>query len=256
MEKTEIEDFIRNTHFTGYQKITLPSGDVIPGDDREPLADKIFPEDFEDKTYLDVGCYYGFFLHDAIRRGANRVVGIEADPERFRIAKKLASLWGGKIKILEGLVEEIDCTEQFDIVTFLNVLHHVTDPMKVMKKLAGLCKGTLIVEFRQPVDNEFLIDCFITPGRTDFRPRSVIGKVINRSRLELERFFMARAMKRIPMIGVASVEYHRSYFYSPKAFINAFQVHGKLFRSVEFRRSLNSGQILAFCDCRRDVQDP
>ena len=56
---------------------------------------------------------------------------------------------------------------------------------------------------------------------------------------------MARVMKRIPMIGVASDEYHRSYFYSPKAFANAFQVHGKLFRSVEFRPSLEIGQILA-----------
>lgn len=253
MENTEVENFIRNTRFTGYQKITLPSGYVIPGNDRKPLADKIFPEDFEGKTYLDVGCYYGFFLHDVIRRGASRAVGIEADSERFRIAKKLASLWGGKIEILEGLVEEIDCIEQFDVVTFLNVLHHVTDPMQVMIKLAGLCKGTLIVEFRQPVDNEFLLERFHSPGKTDFRQRSLIGKVINRSRLELERFFMARAMKRFPMIGVASVEYHRSYFYSPKAFVNAFQVHGKLFRSVEFRRSLTSGQILAFCDCRRDV---
>ena len=50
---------------------------------------------------------------------------------------------------------------------------------------------------------------------------------------------------------VASVEYDRSYFYSPKAFVNAFQVHGKLFRGIEFRKSVKSGQILAFCDCQR-----
>ena len=61
---------------------------------------------------------------------------------------------GDKIAVLEGRLEGIDCTEQFDVVTFLNVLHHVTASMQVMKKLAGLCKGTLIVAFRQPVDNE------------------------------------------------------------------------------------------------------
>ena len=254
MDKTEIEEFVRNTDFAGYQKITLPSGDVIPGRDRTPLADKIFPEDFEGKTYLDVGCYYGFFLHDAIRRGASRVVGIEADSERFGIAEKLASLWGGKIEVLEGLVEEIDSPEQYDVVTFLNVLHHVTDPMQVMKKVAGLCKGTLIVEFRQPIDNQFLIECFHSPGKTSAKPRSLIRQVIKGSRLAVERFFMARIMKRIPMIGVASVEYHRSYFYSPKAFANEFHVHGKLFRNVEFRRSLTTGQMLAFCDCRPDVE--
>lgn len=250
MEQSDINEFIRNTEFTGYQKITLPSGEVIPGHDRKPLADKIFLADLEGKTYLDVGCYYGFFLHEGIRRGASRAVGIEADSERFRIASKLANLWGDKIEVLEGLLEEVDCTEQFDVVTFLNVLHHVSDPMQVMKKLASLCKGTLIVEFRQPLDNQFLFESFHSPGQTDSKQRSLIGKVFNRARLGVERFFMARLQNRIPMIGVASVEYHRSYFYSPKAFANAFQVHGNLFRSVEFRKSLSSGQILAFCDCR------
>lgn len=52
-----MRDFVRDAHFTGYQKITLPLGDVIPGEDRGPLADKIFPADFAEKTFLDVGCY-------------------------------------------------------------------------------------------------------------------------------------------------------------------------------------------------------
>ena len=65
MENTEVEDFIRNTRFTGYQKITLPSGDVIPGDDRQPLADRIFPEDFEGKTYLDVGAVCLFSIRSS-----------------------------------------------------------------------------------------------------------------------------------------------------------------------------------------------
>jgi SAM-dependent methyltransferase len=251
LDQTELDAFIENTHFTGYQKITLPSGRVIPGRDRKPLADKIFPDDFEGKTYLDVGCYYGFFLHEAIRRGASRAVGIEADPERFRILEKLAGLWNGKIEVIEGLVEEVDCTEQFDFVSFNNVLHHVTDPMLVMKRLVQLCKGTLIVEFRQPIDNQFLFESFHSPGETDSKQRSLVGKVLNKARLATERFFMARLMARIPMIGVASVEYDRSYFYSPKAFVNAFQVHGKLFRGIEFRKSVKSGQILAFCDCQR-----
>jgi SAM-dependent methyltransferase len=254
MEQTELDDFIRNTHFTDYQKITLLSGEVIPGNDRKPLAEKIFPADFQGKTLLDVGCYYGFFLHEAIRRGASRAVGIEADPERFQIAEKLAGLWDNKVEVMEGLLEEVDCAEQFDFVTFLNVLHHVTDPILVMKKLTRLCKGTLIVEFRQPIDYQFLFECFHSPGKTNSKQRSRIGKVFNRVQLETERFFMASLIKRVPLIGIASVEYHRSYYFSPKAFVNTFQVHQKLFRSIEFRQSLERGQILAFCDCRAEAQ--
>lgn len=77
---------------------------------------------------------------------------------------------------MEGCVEEVECSEQFDVVTFLNVLHHVTYPMLVMKKLAILCKGTLIVEFRQPVDNQFLVECFHTYDETKAEQQSAVGK--------------------------------------------------------------------------------
>jgi 2-polyprenyl-3-methyl-5-hydroxy-6-metoxy-1,4-benzoquinol methylase len=230
LEQTELDDFIRNTPFSGYQKITLPSGEVIPGKDRKPMADQIFTENLDGKTYLDVGPYYGFFLHEAIRRGASRAVGIEADPERFRIAEKLAGLWNGKIELIEGLVEEVECSEQFDVVSFLRVLHHVTDPVLAMKTLAKLCRGTLIVEFRQPTDKQFMIECFHSPGKT---APSRIGAIFQKAQRKVDRFLMNQAMKRIPMIGVASVQYHRTYYFTSKAFYNAFVVHDQPLRQHE-----------------------
>ena len=214
-----------------------------------PLADLIFPSDFAGKTVLDVGCYYGYFLHEAIRRGAERAVGIEANPERFQISSKLSQLWNGKIDICQGLVEDVKIEERFDYVIFLNILHHVIDPVAVMRRLVSLCRGTLIVEFRQPVDREFLFECFHKPGQVE-RGGSLVGRTIRRARMGIEGVMMRAIMGTIPMIGVASVEYHRSYFFSPRAFSNTFQIHNKLFREVEFRPSLAKGQILAFCDCR------
>ena len=139
-------------------------------------------------------------------------MGIEADPGRFKISEKCAGLWDGKIGIREGLVEEVDLDDQFDFVTFLNVLHHVTDPMLVMKKLASLCKGTLIVELRQPTDKQFLFESFHSPRETDSQERSIVGRAWGKGRLAAEQFFMARLMNRVPLLGIASVEYHRSYF--------------------------------------------
>jgi hypothetical protein len=57
--------------------------------------------------------------------------------------------------------------------------------------------------------------------------------------------------KRLPIIGVGSVEYHRSYFFSQLGFKNMFQVHNRLFKAVEFRPSLTRGQALAVCDCKQ-----
>ena len=61
---------------------------------------------------------------------------------------------------------------------------------------------------------------------------------------------MEQVTKRLPIIGVGSVEYHRSYFFSQLGFKNMFQVHNGLFKGVEFRPSLTRGQALAICDCR------
>ncbi|HEX2609897.1 MAG TPA: methyltransferase domain-containing protein [Gemmatimonadales bacterium] len=246
----DIERFIAETKFSGYQQITLPSGRIIPGTDRSPVADLIYPSDLTGKSVLDVGCYYGFFLHEAIRRGAQRAVGIEADAERFHIASTLAPLWEGKVRIHEGLLENVELDQKFDVVLFLNVLHHVKDPLEVIRKLADLCRGTLVVEFRQPHDSQFVMECF---HRNRSRKASSGGSLVRRGahrlRMAVETRLVERVARELPIVGVGSVEYHRSYFFSKQGFKNMFQVHNRLFRDIEFRPSKSRGQILAFCQC-------
>ena len=60
---------------------------------------------------------------------------------------------------------------------------------------------------------------------------------------------MEQATRRLPIIGVGSVEYHRACYFSQTGFTNLFQVHNGMFRRVEFRPSLTRGQALALCDC-------
>src|SRR4051812_5301551 len=64
---------------SGYQRLVLPGGQVVPGVDRSDVADRVFPADLTGRSVLDVGCYYGYFLHEAARRGARRAVGVEPD---------------------------------------------------------------------------------------------------------------------------------------------------------------------------------
>jgi SAM-dependent methyltransferase len=245
----DIDRFIAETKFSGYQRVVLPNGRIIPGADRSPAADLIFPAELRGKSVLDVGCYYGFFLHEAIRRGASKAVGIEADPERFRIASTLARLWEGKIDVHEGLLEDVELEEKFDVVMFLNVLHHVKDPVPVIRKLASFCRGTMIVEFRQPHDPQFIAECFHGGRETGTGQRSLIGRGSRRIRMAIETRLVERVTRHLPIVGVGSVEYHRSYFFSQRGFRNMFQIHNQLFKSVEFRPSTSKGQTLAFCDC-------
>jgi SAM-dependent methyltransferase len=248
-ESLDLDRFIRETEFAGYQQITLPTGRVIPGTDRSPAAELVYPADLTGKSVLDVGCNYGFFLHEAIRRGARRAVGIEANPESFRIASTLATLWNGKIDVYQGLLEDVELNEKFDLVIFLNVIHHVKDPLPVIRKLASLCRGTLIIEFRQPHDPQFVQECFHKQKLPAAGRRSLVQRIVQRSRLAVETRLMELATKRLPIIGVGSVQYHRSYFFSKAGFRNMFQVHNGMFKRVEFRPSLTRGQALAICDC-------
>lgn len=247
-EACDIDRFIRETNFSGYQQIILPSGQVIPGIDRSPAADLVYGPDLTGKSVLDVGCYYGFFLHEAIRRGAKRAVGIESDPERFRIASTLAMLWGGKIDVREGLLEDVELNEQFDVVLLLNVLHHVNEPVRIIRQLASLCRGTLIVEFRQLHDRQF-VECLHSQSLAKAGRRSFLPRLSHRLRTAVETRLMELLTKRLPVVGVGCVEYHRSYFFSQGGFKNMFQVHNRLFKHVEFRSSLTRGQALAICDC-------
>jgi SAM-dependent methyltransferase len=249
-ETLDIDRFIRETEFAGYQQITLPTGQVIPGTDRSPAADLVYPSDLTGKSVLDVGCNYGFFLHEAIRRGATRAVGVEANAASFGIASTLATLWSGKVEIREGLLEDLELNEKFDLVIFLNVIHHVKDPIPVVRKLASLCRGTLIIEFRQPHDEQFVQECFHKHKLPPAGRRSLLQRIGRRLRMGLETRLMELATRRLPIIGVGSVEYHRSYFFSPRGFENTFQVHNRMFRRVEFRPSLTRGQVIAICDCR------
>lgn len=248
-ESLDIDRFISETEFSGYQQIVLPTGRVIPGADRSPVADLVYPADLTGKSVLDVGCFYGFFLHDAIRRGAKRAVGIESDPERFRIASTLARLWDGKIDVHEGLLEEVTLNEKFDLVLLLNVIHHVKDPVAVIRQLAGLCRGTLIVEFRQLHDPQFVRECFHKRHGRKGGKGSLVRRMSHRVRVAIETRLVEQMTKRLPLIGVGSVEYHRSYFFSQLGFKNMFQVHNGFFKSVEFRPSLSRGQALAICHC-------
>lgn len=247
----DVDRLLQQTDISGYQRITLPDGRVIPGADRSPTANLVFPSDLTGKTVLDVGCYHGFFLHEAVNRGARRAVGIEADPGRYRVASTLAPLWGGKVEVQQGLLEEMTLNERFDIVLFLNVMHHVEDPVAVMRKLASLCRGTLVVEFRQPHDPQFVQESLHRPS-APVQGRLPLGRrLAHRARMAIEAPLMELITRRLPIIGVGSVEYHRSYFFSQSAFRNAFLVHNRLFRRVEFRPSHTRGRALAFCDCTR-----
>lgn len=143
--KDEVEQMLAREEFL-YQRVELPYGLATPGRDRMPTARQIFPDALRDKSVLDIGSYLGFFCFEALRRGATRVVGFEADVESVRKARLLGDCLGLAPEFRHGDIERDTIEEHFDYVLCLNVLHHFRDPILVLDKLARATREKLVLE--------------------------------------------------------------------------------------------------------------
>jgi 2-polyprenyl-3-methyl-5-hydroxy-6-metoxy-1,4-benzoquinol methylase len=232
----EVDAFLEGGGFSGYQAMPLPHGREVPGRDRTNLAD-VFAVDVAGRSVLDVGCYYGRYCYEAVQRGARRVVGLEPDGERWVVARRIADLHGGVYDVRQTRVEDLPAAERYDVVLLLNVLHHLTDPVRVVCRLAAVCDGTMVVEFPPPWDVGCLSATLFPTSRAR-RLRGLLARAVGA--------LLALLVRRLPVLLVGARPYHQAFYFSPAAFRNVFVVHHRVFTDVRFVRS-EAGRWLAFC---------
>jgi 2-polyprenyl-6-hydroxyphenyl methylase / 3-demethylubiquinone-9 3-methyltransferase len=95
------------------------------------------------KTALDVGCGAGLLAEPLARLGA-KVTAIDAAPQVIAVARDHAAGQGLAIDYRHAAVEELD--GRFDLVTAMEVIEHVADPLAFLVSLAArLAPGGLLV---------------------------------------------------------------------------------------------------------------
>lgn len=95
------------------------------------------------KTALDVGCGAGLLCEPLARLGAV-VTGVDAAPENVAVAKAHAAGQGLAIDYHAG--ELATLKGQFDLVTAMEVIEHVSDPVSFVAQLAAhLAPGGLLI---------------------------------------------------------------------------------------------------------------
>lgn len=221
-DRAEVERFLATMKLEAYQRIELPHGLSTEGRDRSRGVEAVFRHSVRDRSVLDVGCKYGYFCHAALQRGASRVKGIDIEPGNIEITREIARLWNRPIE-----TELVDLfamrTDPFDVVLCLNVLHHVTDPVAMLRQLAALTRERLVLEFATPFDHQTRLGGWLG---TLLRP----------------------LIRSEPLIYVGDRKYHRVWYFSGRALQNLLVEHLGLFNRVELAESPQwQGRMLAHC---------
>ena len=90
----------------------------------------VLPENLAGMSVLDIGCNGGFYAIEMKRRGADRVVGIDSDPDYLAQARFAAETLGTSIEFRQLSIYDVGALgETFDLVIFMGVLYHLRHPL-------------------------------------------------------------------------------------------------------------------------------
>jgi len=104
------------------------------------------PADLRGRTVLDIGCNAGFYALEMKRRGADRVLGIDFDPDYLAQARFAAEVEGLDVEFQELSVYDVGrLGQRFDIVFFIGVLYHLRHPLLALDLIWEHVAGDLLV---------------------------------------------------------------------------------------------------------------
>ncbi|GAB2685792.1 class I SAM-dependent methyltransferase [Thalassiella azotivora] len=124
------------------------------------------------KRVLDVGCASGYLGRVLMDRGCT-VVGVEYDPEAAAQAEDVLE------KVVVADLETVDLVEvcgadTFDVVVFGDVLEHLKDPQRVLRRAADLLTPDGYVVISLPHVAHGDVRLALLQGRFDYTPTGLL----------------------------------------------------------------------------------
>jgi tRNA (mo5U34)-methyltransferase len=106
----------------------------------------VLPDDLTGRTVLDIGCNGGFYAIEMKRRGADRVVAIDHDPDYLAQARLASEVLGLEIELRQASVYDVGALgERFDLVLFMGVLYHLRHPLLALDLIHEHVAGDLLL---------------------------------------------------------------------------------------------------------------
>lgn len=164
--KEEVEDFLKNFNLKEgydkfYQTIDLPFGYKIQGYNRDfehstwAKISKII--DFNNKKVAEIGCFHGYYCFEAKRVGALRVVGYDNCLKAIETAKEISILKGLDVEFMYADIDNMGIDEDFDIIMFMNILHHLKNPRDALRRVFSKAKSVVMEVQYTNIDRKDII---------------------------------------------------------------------------------------------------
>ena len=125
--------------------------DASDSDSHGKLIRIALPSDLVGLSLLDVGCNEGFFCHEAWRRGATRVVGIDRNAAFLDRARARDDR--SEYRTLD-FSDVLALNERFDVILLLSALHYADDPGRLLADLMSMLTPRGL----------FILECGVAPG--------------------------------------------------------------------------------------------
>jgi tRNA (mo5U34)-methyltransferase len=145
-----------------YHKIELSDGIVTPGWAPINSAAYRIPDDLKGKRVLDIGAWDGYWMFEALKRGASKVVAIDdfsdyvgtLEPgsrkawESFDLCRSALGYSEDTCKRIEMSVYDIseETLGLFDSIFFFGTLYHLRHPLLALDRISAVCKQDIYIE--------------------------------------------------------------------------------------------------------------
>ena len=116
----------------------------------------VLPESLAGMSVLDIGCNGGFYAIEMKRRGAERVLGIDSDPDYLAQARFAAETLGTSIEFRQLSIYDVGALgERFDLVIFMGVLYHLRHPLLALDLIyENVAKDLMLFQSLQRGSND------------------------------------------------------------------------------------------------------
>ena len=102
------------------------------------------PVELAGRSFLDVGCWEGVHCAEAVRRGAERIVGVDLCTSDD-LAKNVKR-YGFEFLQMDVFGDLWQGMDRFDVVLCSGVIYHVPNPMSLLMRLRSVVDELLVIE--------------------------------------------------------------------------------------------------------------